>query len=91
MKNTKLQRNLVVLAVALAFILVITMCIQFIMIGVESSKTNQLEDELANLNTNVETIGDEVDYYKTMMYIEKCARENLNMYGEGDIIFKPKS
>ena len=91
MKNTKLQRNLVVLAVALAFILVITMVIQFVMIGVESTRTKQLEAELAKLNTNVESIGDEVDYYKTMMYIEKCARENLDMYGEGDIIFKPKA
>ena len=41
MKNTKLQRNLVVLAVALAFILIITMTIQFVMIGVESTKTKQ--------------------------------------------------
>ncbi|MEG1804857.1 MAG: septum formation initiator family protein [Clostridia bacterium] len=91
MGKSKIYRSLVILAVTLAFILVVTMALQFVMIGVESAKTKKLTAELDSLNTNIQNIQDDVEYRKTMMYIEKYAREQLNLYGEGDVIFVPKN
>lgn len=91
MNKSKVQRNLIILAVTVAFILVVTMILQFVVIGVETTKTKKLQEQVNSLNTNIENIQDEVDYRKTLMYIEKYAREQLNLYGEGDVIFVPKA
>lgn len=90
MDKAKTIRSLVILAVTVAFILIATTIIQFVMIGVESAKTKTLQAKIDSINTSIENISDEVEYRKTMMYIEKYARDELNLYGEGDIVFVPK-
>lgn len=91
MDKKKVYRNLVILAVVVAFILVITLIIQFVMLGVTSSKNNELTKKVEALKGEITTIEDEIEYKKTLTYIEKYAREQLDLYGKGDIVFVPKS
>lgn len=91
MNKRKVYRNLVILAVTLAFILIFTMITQFVILSVESVKSEKLNSEIEKLNEQIEGINEEVEYKKTMMYIEKYAREKLDLYGDGDVIFIPKS
>lgn len=88
--NTKTKKNLIILAITFIFILVITLTVQFVMIGVETTKMHNLEEQKVKLGTQIENISDEVDYHKTMMYVEKYAREKLDLYGENDILFIPE-
>ena len=91
MDKKKLYRNLVILAVVVAFILVITLVIQFVMMGVTSAKNNELINRVNNLKDDINSIEDEIEYKKTLTYIEKYAREQLDLYGQGDIVFVPKT
>lgn len=91
MDKKRLYRNIVILAVVVAFILVITLVIQVVAMGVSNKKNQELLQKIDSLKNEISSIEDDIEYKKTLMFIEKYAREQLNLYGEGDIVFVPKS
>lgn len=91
MNKRTLYRNLTILATCLAVILVVTLVVQFITLGIANKKTKELEQKVSFLEEEISSIGDEIEYKKSLMYIEKYAREKLGLYGEDDVIFVPKS
>lgn len=83
------RKNLTILCVTMIFLLVIIMIFQFVTLTVETQKQETLIAEIAEMEKAIDDIEDEIDYRETLLYIEKYARENLELYGDNDIIFVP--
>ncbi len=85
------RKNLTILCVTLIFLLAVVMIFQFISLGVATQKQEQLTADIASMKLAIENIDDEIEYRETILYIEKYARENLDLFGEDDVIFIPNS
>ncbi len=83
------KRNLTILCVTLIFLLIVVVIFQFVTLAVETKKQEQLTYDIAKMQCSIDAISDEIEYRETILYIEKYARENLDLYGEGDVIFIP--
>ena len=88
-KNKKVYRNIVILCVALAFILVITAILQFVQLGVQTARNKTLLKEKQTLSKEVQSLNEEIEYKKSLPYIEKYVREQLDLFGSDDIVFVP--
>ncbi len=71
------------------FLLAVIMIFQFVTLAVATQKQETLIAEIAEMEQAIDDISNEIDYRETLLYIEKYARENLELYGENDIIFVP--
>ena len=91
MNKRKLYRNITILATCLAVILVLTLVVQLITLGVANNKTKELEQRISNLQKDIDSINDEIEYKNSLMYVEKYAREQLGLHGSDDVIFVPQS
>ncbi len=91
MNKRKLYRNVTILASCLAVILVLTLVVQLITLSVANAKTKELEEKVAFLEGEIESINDEIEYKNSLMFIEKYAREQLGLHGSDDVIFTPKN
>lgn len=85
------KKNITKLCVTMIFLLVIIMIVQFVNLAVQTQKQEQLISDIASMQSAIENITDEIEYRETILYIEKYARENLDLYGENDVIFIPNS
>ncbi|MFI3164420.1 MAG: septum formation initiator family protein [Bacillota bacterium] len=83
------RKNLTILCVTMIFLLVVIMIFQFVTLAVATQKQETLIAEIAEMEKAIDDISDEIDYRETLLYIEKYARENLELYGDNDIIFVP--
>lgn len=83
------RKNLTILCVTMIFLLVVIMIFQFVTLAVATQKQETLIAEIAEMEQAIDDISDEIDYRETLLYIEKYARENLELYGDSDIIFVP--
>ncbi len=50
------------------------------------SKTDELENQIAKLESQIENLGYKITYYKTDSYREKLAREKLNVAAPGESV-----
>ncbi len=83
------RKNLTILCVTMIFLLAVIMIFQFVTLAVATQKQETLIAEIAEMEQAIDDISNEIDYRETLLYIEKYARENLELYGENDIIFVP--
>ena len=85
------KKTMTIFFVTIAFVLVFVLVFQFASLAVASSKEAELKNQIVELEQSIVNISDEIEYRETLLYIEKYARENLDLYGENDIIFQPNS
>ncbi|MFI3167353.1 MAG: septum formation initiator family protein [Bacillota bacterium] len=85
------RKNITILCVTMIFLLVVIMIFQFVTMAVQSKNNEQLQADIASMEVAIQKMTDEIEYRETILYIEKYARENLDIYGENDVIFVPNS
>ncbi len=73
------------------FLLTIIMIFQFVTLAVATKKQETLIADIASMEAAIENITSEIEYRETLLYIEKYARENLELFGDNDVIFVPNS
>lgn len=83
------NKKFAVLAVAIIFLLLVVVIFQFITLASEVQKQATLEADIADMEAKIASMTEEISYRETLLYIEKYARENLELFGEDDIIFVP--
>ncbi len=88
--RTRKIQGIVVLAVTLAFCLILMTAMQFVSIGIEKTKQRKLETELALIQEKIENIEDAIAYRESMLYVEQYARDELGLSREDEIKFVPK-
>lgn len=90
-KNREKVKVIVVSAcVAFAVLLVISLIVSLISLASASSRRTRLEQQLSELNIRLELGASDLEYYKSDEYIEKIAREYLDMKGKDEITFVGK-
>ncbi len=85
------KKNITILCVTLIFLLVVIMIFQFLTLASQTKKQEQLLSDIASMEASIAEITDEIEYRETILYIEKYARENLELFGDDDVIFVPNS
>lgn len=85
------RKNLTILCVTMIFLLTIIMIFQFVTLAVATKKQETLIADIASMEAAIENITSEIEYRETLLYIEKYARENLELFGDNDVIFVPNS
>lgn len=73
--------------VVFALLLVVSLIVSLVSLCTASSRKHRLQDQLARLNAQIESLEADRDYYQSSDYIESIAREYLDMQGEGEITF----
>lgn len=86
----KLSLSHVILAV-LSIYVVVTFIKQEFVIRDLKEKDQLVGKELKSLKEDVSDLGKKIDKSKTVKYIEKIAREELNMIKPHEIIYKDKN
>ena len=81
-KFKRLVIALTVGAVVLISVLIVLMCYQLIKIGVENRKNSDLKAEIARIEEQFENDGEELEFRRTTLYIERVARELGYHYAE---------
>ena len=92
-KNTKKRKNisifLVVLAVLSVYVVVTSVKQEFIIRDL--TKENEMADrDLKRLKEDIKDLEKKIDKSETVEYIEKIAREELDMVKPNEIIYKDK-
>ncbi len=85
------RKSLTILIVTLIFFLTAFCILQFVSMGVETKKNEQLLAEISEMEAAIANISDEIEYRETLIYMEKYARETLDLFSEGDVVFVPNS
>ena len=86
----KIKRIVLVSCVVFAVILIISLIVSLISLSTASARKNRLQRELAELNAQAELNASQLAYYGSDEYIERIAREYLNMQGKDEIAFVGK-
>ena len=92
MNEKKLQNTiqiLTVLAVILVVILLAVILLQTVQLRVIEEKRERLTAAISALEAETDSILSEIENRKTEAFVEKYARENLNMIKKGEIVFRP--
>lgn len=94
MEKIKTKRKITilnVLAIALAFYIVFTFITQEIVLTELNEKNQKSQIELEELKAEVSDIERKIDKSDTAEYIEKIAREELDMVKPREIIYRDKN
>ncbi|MDE6398257.1 MAG: septum formation initiator family protein [Clostridiales bacterium] len=87
-ENREKAKTIIVAAcVAFAVLLIISLVVSLISLASATSRKNRLQRQLNELNTQIERLDADRTYYQSSEYIEKIAREYLDMAGNGEITF----
>lgn len=87
-ENREKVKTIVVAAcVVFAVLLIVSLIISLVSLASATSRKNRLQRQLNELNARIERLDADRDYYQSSEYIEKIAREYLDMEGNGEITF----
>lgn len=86
-RKVKVQTVIVVSCVIFAVLMAVALVMSLISLASASSRKAKLESELVLLNQQIANNQTDIDYYKTDDYIDRIAREYLNMQGQDEITF----
>lgn len=90
-ENREKARLVIVAAcVIFAVLLIIAFIVGMVNLASAKSRKNRLQRHLAELDEQVRVQTSHLDYYKSDAYIERIAREYLDMCGDGEITFVGK-
>lgn len=89
-KQKKIAMIVTITGVVLLLITLIALVYNLISIGVMSSERARLEAESANLQAVIAGNEEEIEYRDTWEYIEKYARDYLNMKFEDEEVYQPE-
>ncbi|MCL2061330.1 MAG: septum formation initiator family protein [Firmicutes bacterium] len=86
-KDVRVRNIIVSAAVIFALLLLIALFINIGSLVSKNRRAKRLDEELAFLNAQIESNFNEIEYRKTPEFIERYAREYLNMRKRGEISF----
>lgn len=89
-KKEQIQTIIVISCVIFAVLMLVAMIMNLVKLAGASSRKAALEQEIAYLNELIDSNGSEIDYRKTKEYIDKYARDYLDMVGKDEIVFVGK-
>ena len=88
--RNKTAKIITVSAVVFAVLLLLAMIINFVKLGRVAAAERQLKAQLEALDKQIAQNAGEIEYKSTDEYIEKYARDYLNMIGKDEKAFKGK-
>ncbi len=87
-ENRETAKVIIVAAcVVFAVLLVISLVVGLVSLASASSRKNKLQRQLNELNILVERKDADLQYYMSDEYVQRIAREYLDMQGDGEITF----
>lgn len=90
MEKNKILRIITVSAIIIISLLVIALIINIVKLSKVNAKKAKLEQELAQIERQIERNNDEIDCISSDAYIDRYAREYLNMQGKDEQAFTGK-
>lgn len=88
--KTKKQQLITIAAVTLLAVMLIALLINCITIIRLKARQEDLRRQLSELNLMSEVVDDELAYRSNEEYLEKYAREKLEMTEDGEKVFLPR-
>ena len=87
-KQKNIARLLTVSGIILAIIVIISLVYNVVTLVNLGDRKANLETEISRLGTVVENNDETIEYRSSDDYVERYAREYLNMIGENDVAYK---
>lgn len=85
--RTKVIQLITVAAVCFFVLILTALIINLVKLASLSHREKQLTEELARLEAQIEANQGDIDYRKTEEFVDRYAREYLNMIGKDELIF----
>lgn len=89
-KQIKIQMIIIVSCVIFAVLLITSLIMGLVNLATASTRKGDLEAQLNSINSQIARNDTDIAYYQTDEYIDRIAREYLNMQGADDITFVGK-
>lgn len=89
-KKTEQRTIIIVACVIFAVLLLIAMIYNLVKLSATASKKNDLQNKLAKLETEIARLEKEIEEKSDTYYIDKYAREYLDMVGKDETVYIAK-
>lgn len=89
-RNNQKKTIVVSACVVFALLLIIALIMTLVSLSSASSRKNRLQQQLDSINAQIELNDSNIEYYQSDDYIQRVAREYLDMQGKDEITFVGK-